>query len=729
MSARADRRRLFAAFVLAALLLPAVAQAFDGARARVLVESLASKRFQGRKSGLEGGRMAEDFVATQFREAGLEPAGTDGTFFQPFTMVSTEEKGAVMELTDSPLGPVPFLYGDDFTLVTNSGSADVTGEVVVVGHGLYAPEWGWDDYGSTDLRGRVAVIVRGTPDVGHDWEEAAGRDSTLNEAVRRGAAAVLFVQGDHAVNGAAIHGDAYHAGVPMAMIGPRVFTHLLEGTGTDPERYRKTLKEHPWPLATGHRLRFLAEVTPARPATARNVIGRLPGADPALAAEALVIGGHVDHIGMNGNGVLYPGADDNGSGAAVVMELARSLAAGKRPPRTLYFVCFAGEEQGLLGSKALVADPPFDLDAAVAMLNYDMDGNGNGKVGIGGGEYFPTVWRSFRATLPEARAESLVVRRAWGGDSSDHAPFRNRGIPAFTTWSDGDHPYYHSYLDQARYVTAEVLGSVGRMSEAWIRTLAGWPSPLAAAHPEGRTLLYGADQVDFDGALGLNTPGYVRAQVRWTPEERYADAAFVRSVGALKAGEESKTAPVLAASLGGVHGAARPGRQAVLLGLVSTGDRGLDPERRALLGDLPVALLRRNVPPATAVAARDLEATLSAGPALLVPANPAWPARLPTGARTLVRVFPGRGERVADPRAWPRKGTVFVLSLEGPVGAGDLAQEVLRLGWDRVHLDVVPWIARGGEAAVTAFLEDFQRMSGYDAGRMRALLGETLSGR
>jgi hypothetical protein len=723
----AERRIVSVLFVALTLAGLRPALAFDGARAKALVDTLASDRYQGRKSGAPGGRMTEDFVAARFAEWGLTPGGEDGTWFQTLPLLVTTEHGAEMTLLDDPQGPVPVVYGVDFDLVTNSGSGDVTADVVLVGHGLCDPGREWDDYGDVDLRGKIAFILRGTPNNGYDWEEAGSRDSTLTEAIRRGAVAVLFLQGGRPVNGAAIHQAVYHPKVPMAMVGPRLLDRLLVNSGYSPKTYEDALKEHPLPLDTGKRLRFRAEVSAGVEGTARNVIGIVRGSDPARAKELIVIGGHMDHLGPNGNGVVYNGADDNGSGASVVMELARSFAAGPRPARTLVFITFAGEEQGLLGSKAFAAHPTVDLDRAVAMLNFDMEGNGNGKVGMGGGEYFPGIWKGFRASLSPAAAESLVAARAWGGDSSDHSSFRNRGIPAFTVWSEGDHPFYHSVDDDAAWITPEVLGSVGRRSEAWIRTLADWSHPLAMEHRDGRTLLYGADQVDLDGVTDESAPRWIRGRARWYGPRQFPQPAFIAALGSYEKRAADEDGFALAPSLGGVRGASRSGACASVLGVGTGGRSRIAPPDLELLDDLKIGLVRWTGP-APGAADDDYVRKLGGdGRVLVIPADSLWATALPPGVKAAVRFRPGHGGAVTHPEAWPRKTTVFVADLDGAVEPDSLASVIDRLGPDRVHLDLVPWAARSPEPEIWAFIEALQAAGGYSPARMRALLGGNLA--
>ncbi|NNE09641.1 MAG: hypothetical protein HKN20_13860, partial [Gemmatimonadetes bacterium] len=268
--------------IMIALLALAVgsAHAFDVERAKKHIETMAADEFEGRKSGLAGGVMIEEYVAARFEEFGLEPGGVDGTYYQPFPMIVTDEKAASITLLDGTLGEVPFVPGEDFFMITNSGSGEIEAEVVIVGHGLAKPEWEWDDYQDIDLEGKIALIVRGRPDNGYDWARYARRDSSMKQAVARGAVAVVWLPSSHPVNGAAISEGSYEPEVPCAYVAERVFRLLLRDTGHNVKSYKAALEKGPTPFATGKRLRFTADVERVADGSARNSIGLVRGTDP-----------------------------------------------------------------------------------------------------------------------------------------------------------------------------------------------------------------------------------------------------------------------------------------------------------------------------------------------------------------------------------------------------------------------------------------------------------------
>jgi hypothetical protein len=406
------------------------------------------------------------------------------------------------------------------------------------------------------------------------------------------------------------------------------------------------------------------------------------------------------------------------------MELARSFAEGESPPkRTIAFLTFAAEEQGLLGSKAFVASPSVDLADAVVMLNFDMTGHGDGKVGIGGGEYYPDVWDAFTASLDSSRADSLKTGRTWNGDSSDHAPFRNAGIPVCNVWSEGGHRFYHTPQDDARWIETFVLDSLGRMAEGWIRTLADWPEPLLVPHRGGRTLLYAADQIDFDGTVAADAPTWVRAGVRWLDAGEFAGPEYVETLADLHARAAADEIALLTAP-GKVHGATADGKRATLLGLRRPA--GLPDDRRSLLGPLEAGVVEWSAAPASDADSTRLDAVVDAGVVLLVSPEADVLAALPDGAKRCIRLRPGQGETVAEPDSIPQMSTLFVLSLDGPLAPADVVAAVEPLGAHRVHLDLVPWLENADETTLFAWLEELQAVSGWDRGQMAALLGGNL---
>ncbi|MDM7917119.1 MAG: M20/M25/M40 family metallo-hydrolase, partial [Candidatus Eisenbacteria bacterium] len=416
--------------------------------------------------------------------------------FQPLDVCGRASRKASLTLLDGLLGEVHFALGEDFVPLLTPGDAKVTAEAVLAGYGIDVPEKGRDDYAGIDLRGRIAVILRGRPQDGQDWEREFSRTHTYAAAKKRGAVAVLYCQEGGMVAGAALDPEVYDSRIPAAYVSERMLGLLLRETGWTLERWRSRLEQGPQPIATYKRIRFESRTRGPDVATARNVLALLRGSDPALAGDLVIFGAHHDGIGADAAGRVYPGANDNASGTAVVLEAARAArASGWRPRRSVLFVTFAAEELGLLGSAACARQLPWDSTRVVAMVNVDMAGHGDGGFGIAGGSLLGRAYFAWREGLDSLAASRLEEYRLEGG-RSDHAPFLDRGIRTATAWSRGDHERYHDYEDRAGYVRPEVLESAGRGIFSLVVALADDPRPVDLAR--GREARPAADALTID---------------------------------------------------------------------------------------------------------------------------------------------------------------------------------------------------------------------------------------
>lgn len=481
---------------------------FDGQHAWQADSTLAAPAFAGRRSGTVGGTAAETWIASQFAASGLRPGGPDGTFFQSFPVVGYEPKKATLEILDSPFGRLPLVDGEDFTLFLTPAAGKVTAEAVFVGYGIDAQAKGRNDYEGCDLRGKIAIVIRGKPEDGKDWETEFRRTHTFPAACAHGASAVLYYQGRDAVAGAALMPETYRPDIPGGYISERVTRLLLRETGWTLEEVQEKLKEGPFPLPSGKRLHFETAVKGPAQAVGRNVLGMIRGSDPRLDGEIVIFGAHHDHVGTDAYGRIYPGANDNGSGTSVVIEAARAAAAsGWRPRRTVYFVTFGGEELGLLGSRQMASNPPFALDRVVTMLNLDMAGHGDGGFGVAGGTRIGAPYFAWRAALDSART-ALFQEGQLHGEGSDYFPFEEKGVPVMTAWSRGTHRRYHDIEDRARYIKPDVLGTVGHELLSLLVSIADSPDELRDGMAAERGLRALGTQVPFAtiDAIRLSDP-------------------------------------------------------------------------------------------------------------------------------------------------------------------------------------------------------------------------------
>ena len=430
------------------------------------VGALTTPEMEGRGSGTPGGARAGRYIAEVLARAGLRPGGDGGTYFQefPVAVIPSLGPGSALEST----GPAARALdaGRDWLPHGGSTTGEAAGELVFVGY---------DDYTGVDARGRVALALSGG-----SAPPGAPRRSRLEQLIaarRAGARALLLV--DDALP--AVAATAAPVTILSGGITRAAASALLAGSGRSLDALATPAAgtSASRAVATGVQVRLRVDLA-TQERRAANVIGVVPGADPALAGEAVVIGAHYDHLGREGDAV-YPGADDNASGTAVVLGLAQALAAS-RPPRTLVFALFAGEELGLLGSDQQVRHPTaMPVERMVAMLNFDMVGRLDGRHLLVGGV---DTGSGFRGLVEAAAREAGldVDLRASGTGPSDHTRFNGAGVPVLFFHS-GSHADYHRPSDTADKIDAAGMERIADLGRLVIARIGGEARPVFASVP------------------------------------------------------------------------------------------------------------------------------------------------------------------------------------------------------------------------------------------------------
>ena len=467
----------------------AEAPAIDADRLLAHIKFLASDQLRGRANGSEGLEQAGAYIAEQFEKAGLRPAVRNSEWFQPFELAAglTVSAGNALSL-EAPGGSVRLTLGESYfpLAATPSDSTVVLDRVPLVfaGYGISAPEVNYDDYAGLDVAGKAVLIFS------HEPQETR-RDSRLNgarplgettlyskalAARTRGAQALLVVSDpSHRVDEAhyrafVIEADPDDQGIPVLRVRRDDVAPLLRAEELD--RVAAAIDVDLIP-----RSRLLKDVTidytqrlTTNHRTVRNVVGLLPGADRVKDDEAVVIGGHYDHVGLGGRfsrspertGEIHNGADDNASGIAVMIEMARAAAADpSRFPRSLVFVAFAGEERGLLGSAYYTNHPVVPLGDTVAMLNLDMVGRSRGRVEVGGLDRASSLEKDVNAA---AQVAGINARPGGpGAGRSDDSNFVDKGVPALHFFT-GFHDDYHRPSDDWERIDAAGTARVATLA-------------------------------------------------------------------------------------------------------------------------------------------------------------------------------------------------------------------------------------------------------------------------
>jgi hypothetical protein len=435
------------------------------------VHFLASDELGGRGIGTEGIRQATRYIADSFALARLQPAGEDGTYFHNFDMQTGATLDAHSELTVSGLDATPQI-GTDYMPLPFSSAGAFEGDVVFGGYGIVDADRQHDDFLHTDVTGKVVLVFCNEPPA---WEPEEGHytafasfQAKISNAKSRDAAAILVV-GQTPAEGEQDELMTFHAGpntsdfgLPAIQITRALANRMLEAGGLESlDVLQKRLDEGEFCSAAVDGIR--AKGTPGivwNRSNVRNVVGILPGAGP-LANEYVIVGAHHDHLGTMCGGsspsraqasdtpLIHNGADDNASGVAGVIELARACASGEPFNRSVVFMTFTAEESGLIGSQRFVSEPTFPLDRAVAMFNLDMVGrvpDGNDTVQVFGVKSAD----EFTDLVEEAGARrGLEVKTAGGAiGGSDHTMFFTKGIPTLHFFS-GLHNDYHTPDDDA----------------------------------------------------------------------------------------------------------------------------------------------------------------------------------------------------------------------------------------------------------------------------------------
>jgi len=509
-------------------------------RIRQVIEYLASDALEGRRTGTPGANDAAHYIAGEFNRYGLRPgmqmarpARTRGEnqarYLQPFPYVAGVELGKnnlFFVNRGRPDDAMQFLVGNDWMPVGFSSNGQVeAAQLVFAGYGITDAELKYDDYPSA-VKGRIALAFSGTPDGDNPHGQFARYEDVRWKAIaarNAGAKALLVITQetnlqDDRFSRLRYDNSAGDSGIPVAIISRQLAIRLFRENdgaklGALETAFRLIISQH---LAHGtanfgfgalqdaniipvanYTLTLSIDIV-RREAPSFNVVGILPGSDPKLKDEAIVLGAHYDHLGRGGEGSLAPregeihhGADDNASGVAGLIELARMLSTqNQKPRRTIVFIAFSGEEEGLIGSSYYVNHPVVPLQNTVAMINMDMIGRLKERKLIVGGIGTAQEWRSMvdadnsvqgmTVSLNAPRREAVATGKGPivlgangqpvvtmdptkqffltlnedGYGPSDHSSFYAKQIPVLFLWT-GNHDDYHKPSDTADKINYE----------------------------------------------------------------------------------------------------------------------------------------------------------------------------------------------------------------------------------------------------------------------------------
>jgi hypothetical protein len=433
------------------------------------VATLADPSYEGRCTGEAGCRLAAVYVRDAFRDAGLEP-GPGGSYYQHFHVETVGKPHPANRMEVMARGRTFHLrVKERFVPFGFSADGDVEAEVVFAGYGITAPESGYDDYAGLDVKGKIVLVLRHGPGDKKEGSPFNGRRGIRHTAFtakascaeRHGAAAMLLFSDlvHHPKDGGGLEGFSARGGrvgIPCLHIKRRVAAALLACARRTPKSVQQKIDASLEPGSFSIpdlRVRVKTVVPRGRKKT-KNVVGVLRGSDKVLAEEVVILGAHYDHIGRGyfgsrapaERGKIHPGADDNATGTAGLILLAKAFASlPYRPKRTIVFIAFSGEEMGLLGSQHYAAHPLYPLAKTAVMINMDMIGHLRKKkvfaLGAGTSPGFSDMVSKLTRLVDGCDA---VPVSAAGG--SDQMSFYAKKVPVLF-FCTGGHPYYHTPRD------------------------------------------------------------------------------------------------------------------------------------------------------------------------------------------------------------------------------------------------------------------------------------------
>ncbi|HEY8460787.1 MAG TPA: M20/M25/M40 family metallo-hydrolase [Blastocatellia bacterium] len=518
------KNRLFRCLAFIILLIPAqapFAQQAQGPAPEIEalkkhVGYLASDELEGRRPGTAGADKAADYIAEEFHRLKLGCATADlkchhggkrrDGYLKEFPFIAGVELAKNNALSFTRDGKkIDVALGAEWTpLGFSANGAVAQAGLVFAGYGITAADLKYDDYANLDAKGKVAVVFAGSPD-GDNPHGQFGRhaDARLKAvaAKNHGAVALIVIAADEKFGNDRLSKLRYdqsvgEAAIPVAAVSRRTAAQWFGATDASQlnaiEKAKDKSDEHARKLGD---VKVDLSVDVARRAVpAYNVVGVIEGSDPKLKREYIIIGAHYDHLGRGGESSLAPnssdihhGADDNASGTAGMLELARIFSADRgRLRRSLIFIAFSAEESGLIGSKAYVNNPAAPLEDVVAMINLDMIGRlRDNKLTVGGVGTSP----EFRKLVESLNRGFKLQLSEDGFGPSDHSSFYAKRIPVFFLYT-GVHDDYHKPSDTADKINyegqAKIVGFVAEIARAIDRNDARPAYALARSQSSGR---------------------------------------------------------------------------------------------------------------------------------------------------------------------------------------------------------------------------------------------------
>ncbi len=470
------------------------------------IHFLASKYCRGREPGDYGMELADQYITSVFNGAGLRPAGDDGSYFQRIKLKTITLSDRIHLKVEERIEGIPLIKDArlelDYLPINISAERESNAPVVFAGYGITAPEHNYDDYKNINAKGKIVLVLRHEPGENDESSPFEGRKlskygtflTKILNAQKHGAVGILFVTDpknhkDLSVDQGffsgtnwpslqkkqlkddedlkymrfsppwRIVGDDFGVKIPAMHIDGKLADVLL-GENHSLLHIQEEMDKNLKPLSfsiPGKRVSMEVYFKTEQVRT-HNIVAKVEGSDPELKDEVVIVGAHYDHEGKDNRGQVFGGADDNASGSAAVLELARAFQnLEQKPKRTILFILFTAEEKGLLGARYYVDNPVFPLGKTVALINLDMLGrNDVDQIAVVGKYQYPKLFN----IVNEVNKKSVNFELNFSVEAfirnSDHFPFMRNKIPS-VFFNSGMHDQLHTPEDTVdRIITDKV---------------------------------------------------------------------------------------------------------------------------------------------------------------------------------------------------------------------------------------------------------------------------------
>lgn len=474
------------------------------------IKYLASDKLEGRFPGTEGIQLARDYISNEFNKYGLTPYGEEG-FFQEFEMVTGVSLG-VDNFFKVTGGKKEFniKIKEDFIPLSYSVSGEVQGEIVFAGYGISAPDLNYDDYvdannNPIDIEGKIVLVMKYSPEYGLPSDRFSKFEDTRFKTIiarEKKAKAMIVFNGEISDDEDYLHKFGYEmfpntSGIPVIQIKRETLKNILLENGIVVDKIESDYRNNKGSIKINNLSSHLKVDIKIETVKTANIIGFIEGNDESLKNEVIVIGAHYDHLGYGTANSLYTGkerlihygADDNASGTSGVLELAHYFSLNRAQlKRSMLFICFSGEEEGLLGSNYFVNSSLFKKLNIVAMLNMDMIGRLRDNKLIINGVGTSSVWDSLVNTTNNIYNFNLTTTPE-GFGPSDHASFYGKGIPVLMFFTDL-HEDYHKPTDTYDKINTEGESKILKFIADLTIMLNNYPHKpdyIAATKPDKQT--------------------------------------------------------------------------------------------------------------------------------------------------------------------------------------------------------------------------------------------------